>query len=82
MTPEKRIRRILEGFINDPPDTDYQQGFLAAVIVIGHEIMGISMREKLMQDADALVKSSAPDILEAFAKAKHTFTVIDGGKSQ
>jgi len=41
MTQEHIVRRMIEGFLSDPPDTDYQWGFLAATIVIAHEIMGI-----------------------------------------
>lgn len=80
MTQEQRIRRMLEGFVNDPPDTDYQQGFLAAVIVIGHEIMGIGFDEPVMADANALVAGSAPNIREVCEETKRTFSVIDGGK--
>lgn len=30
----------IDGFINDPPDSDFQAGFLGAVVVIYREVLG------------------------------------------
>lgn len=37
----KYLIRAIEGFINDPPDSDYQCGFIDAICVIYREALGI-----------------------------------------
>lgn len=37
----KYLDRSINGFINDPPDSVYQKGFLAAVLIIWGEALGI-----------------------------------------
>lgn len=34
------IARALGGFLNDPPDSDFQRGFLSALLVIYREGLG------------------------------------------
>jgi hypothetical protein len=40
-----KVRRYIEeslrGFVNDPPDNDFQRGFLEALIVIMQEAVGV-----------------------------------------
>jgi disulfide oxidoreductase YuzD len=81
MTQEQIMRRMLEGFVNDPPDSDYQQGFLAASLVIANEIMGIEWDDPLILAANDLIGAGHPDVKEIVKKARSSLTVIDGGKS-
>lgn len=34
------IDAVIDGFFRDPPDSDYQRGFLAALVVIRREATG------------------------------------------
>jgi hypothetical protein len=33
---------LLVGFINDPPDNEFQRGVLVGVLIIGKEVLGIN----------------------------------------
>lgn len=33
------LDQSINGFMNDPPDTDYQRGFLAAVLIVWKEAL-------------------------------------------
>jgi hypothetical protein len=35
------VTKALEGFIIDPPDSDYQRGYLEALCVLGEECLSI-----------------------------------------
>lgn len=50
-----QIRVILQSFVGDPPDTDFQQGYLAAALVIANEVVGIPNTDPLWQQADNLL---------------------------
>lgn len=52
----EQVRAILYSFIGDPPDTDFQSGYLAAVLVIANEVVGIKCSDPLYREADALLK--------------------------
>ena len=41
MDAQEYVRNCLQGFIHDPPDTEFQQGFRAAFLVIAEEAFGI-----------------------------------------
>jgi hypothetical protein len=78
------VRRILAGFVSDPPDSDFQQGYLAAVLTIANEVLGIHATDPLWAQADALLGGANPAyvaaIREQAEKKRAPFTVIDGGK--
>lgn len=38
---EAYLREAMEGFITDPPDDDYQQGYLGALTAIYEEALGM-----------------------------------------
>lgn len=82
MTQEQRMRRMIQGFLDDPPDTPSQQGFLAAALMIATEIMGIEWNDPLILSADELVKGKLPDVEGEITKAKAKLTVIDGGRTE
>lgn len=74
------MRRVLEGFVNDPPDTEYQEGFLAAVAVIAVDVMGMEWDDPLLQKVDRLVDDATPQAHATIAKLRPALTVISGGK--
>jgi hypothetical protein len=41
ITVEEYVKGSVEAFLNDPPDTDYQRGFLAAMLVLAKEALGL-----------------------------------------
>ena len=47
-------------FLVDPPDTDYQCGFLAALVLLAKEILGLSMTDPPFAAAEALLRSYEP----------------------
>jgi hypothetical protein len=67
------IRQMLEGFVKDPPDNDFQAGFLAATITIANEIMGIAHDDPLILAAEGK--------LDELSRMKR-FTIIEGGRPQ
>lgn len=77
MTQEQIIRGMLAGFAADPPDSEHQQGFLAAVVVIANEVMGFDWNDPSIVAAEtACVTPSQP----VPAQAKRAFHIIPGGK--
>ena len=75
MTQEQTMRRMLQGFVDDPPDSEYQHGFLAALLMFGNEVMGIEWNDPLLLKAN-----ETPAAQAAIAKARPALTIIDGGK--
>lgn len=80
MTQEQRMRRMLQGFVDDPPDSEYQHGFLAALLMFGNEVMGIEWNDPLLLQANTILDGETPAAQAAIAKARPTLTVIDGGQ--
>ena len=37
---EKYIKSAVQGFVSDPPDSDFQSGYLAALLVVAQEALG------------------------------------------
>jgi len=80
MTQEQLMRKMLESFVSDPPDSDYQKGFLAAGLVIANEIMGFEWNDPLLLKCNDLGNPDSPDMKETITKARAALTIIDGGK--
>lgn len=49
------IERALSGYLGDPADSQYQQGFLAALLVIYREGLGKGMGDDRLSLLDAQV---------------------------
>lgn len=77
MTQEKIIRGMLAGFAADPPDSECQQGFLDAVVMIAHEVMGFDWN-----DPDIVAAETACEAPErpVPVQAKRALHIIPGGK--
>lgn len=75
INPETYMREALDGFANDPPDTDFQEGFLAALMVFANEAMGFAWNDPSLAKCENL----STKVLEAVKRKR--FDVIDGDKS-
>ena len=51
------IERAFAGFLNDPPDSDYQRGFLAALLVLYREGLGKGEGDARLALLDAMVSA-------------------------
>jgi hypothetical protein len=65
------MREALKLFEGDPPDSDFQRGYMEALKVFANEAMGFAWDDPLLWGASA----PAPE-----ARRKPTLAVIDGGK--
>lgn len=77
---ETYMRNALEAFVNDPPDNDFQDGYLEALIIFATDGLGIPSRDELILRA----MNCTPNAI-AFGDVGHPFVrrrfqVIDGGK--
>ncbi len=81
MANEAPIRTLLRGFIDDPPDSDYQSGFLGAVIIIANEIMGIDVNDPLLVEANSIL-SANEQVQNEGASRRLKFVLLDGGKDK
>lgn len=71
---EIMMRQALELFAKDPPDTDFQEGYLCALMVFANEAMGFAWNDPSLAQCENLsTKASA-------AFKRKSFDVIDGGK--
>jgi hypothetical protein len=50
----ERIINMLLMFIIAPPDNEYQEGFLGAVLTIGNEILGIPSDNPIWEQASEI----------------------------
>jgi hypothetical protein len=80
MTQEQTMRRLLQGFVDDPPDSEYQEGFLAALAMFANEVMGFEWNDPLLVKAMAAFDGSTPTAHATVAKARPALTIINGGK--
>lgn len=53
-----QIKVILQSFVGDPPDNDFQAGYLSAVLVIANEVAGIPRTDPLWRQADDLLSNN------------------------
>lgn len=58
MSVEKYVERCVQGMVSDPPDTDYQLGFLGAMLVLAEEALGLSLELPPFVEAHDLWKNS------------------------
>lgn len=72
VTPEQYMREALHLFIADPPDSDFQRGYLAGLKVFANEAMGFAWDDPLLIET---VNVAVP------AAMKPKFTVIQGDKA-
>lgn len=49
------ILAAIDGFLNDPPDSEFQRGFLAALLVTYREGIGRGASDARLMAADRLV---------------------------
>ena len=61
-TVEEYVLSSVETFLNDPPDTDYQRGFLAAMLVLAEEALGLRTDLHPFEKAKELV--SKEDVVD------------------
>ena len=40
---DEYVRSAVQGFVGDPPDSNYQSGYLAALLVVAQEALGASI---------------------------------------
>lgn len=80
MTQEQIIRSMMQGFIDDPPNSEFQRGFLAAVCLIANEVMGFEDNEPLLLKANGQYYASIQDAHATAAKLSH-LKLINGGKN-
>ena len=57
---EEYVRSTVQGFVGDPPDSDYQSGFLAALLVIAQEALGHRLDMSPYAEADPQHKLLRP----------------------
>lgn len=74
MTPDEYMRQALRLFIIDPPDTDFQQGYLEGLKVFANEALGFKWD-------DPLVWGEGGQRIETKAIERPKFKIIDGGRA-
>lgn len=74
MTPKDYMRQALELFILDPPDTDFQRGYLEGMKVFANEAMGFKWD-------DPLLWGEGGQPIETKSMPRPQLTVIEGGLS-
>lgn len=48
------IRKEAEMSLGSPPDTDFQRGYLAALLVLAQDVLGLDMNKSPFVEAEAL----------------------------
>ena len=51
---EEFVRTAIQGFVNDPPDSDFQCGYLGAMLVFAKEAIGVPMEMSPYAEAQKL----------------------------
>lgn len=69
------MRSLLRGFIDDPPDNEFQRGYLEALIVFAHDGLGMRLEDSVWRQASDLAYAETTG-----AEKRPKFTLIDGGK--
>ncbi|AOG03091.1 hypothetical protein [Bosea sp. RAC05] len=52
---EPFVMKAIEGFLNDPPDSDYQRGYLAGLVNVYREGLGRGVSDARLEAADRLL---------------------------
>lgn len=50
------LKDAMMGFLNDPPDSDYQRGFLGALLVVYQEGLGKGEGDDRLKLLDAMLR--------------------------
>ncbi len=74
---EAMMRQALDLFAIDPPDSDFQKGYLCALMIFAKEALGFASNDPALAQCENLFSNRHAD---AFAPKR--FGVIDGGKSE
>lgn len=72
---ETYMRQALDLFAKDPPDTPFQEGYLAALIVFANEAMGFAWNDPSIAQCENLSTKVTAAVI------RKRFDVLDGGKS-
>jgi hypothetical protein len=59
-TERDKVLAMLRGAIDHPPDTEYQIGFLGAVLVIANEVLGVPSNDPVYEQAFRLWMRARP----------------------
>lgn len=68
------MHSLLRGFVDDPPDNDFQRGYLEGLVVFAHEGLGMGLEDIAFERASGIVYA------EIVNDKRPRFTLIDGGK--
>jgi hypothetical protein len=55
---EEYARSSVEAFLGDPPDTDFQRGYLASLLIVAEEALGLRMDVAPFSQAQKLCLST------------------------
>lgn len=56
--PKEVAMKILDSFIGDPPDTDFQRGYLSAILVFANEVLCVPNDDPTWKAADGLLSAA------------------------
>lgn len=59
--PKDVAMKILDSFINDPPDTEFQRGYLSGILVFANEVLCVPNDDATWIAADALLGTDQAD---------------------
>lgn len=81
MTQEQIVRGMLQAFAEDRPDGDFQEGFLAALIVVATEVLGFDIEDIDVICANSAANCTLNELCQTKKKARLVeLKVIDGSK--
>lgn len=56
---EPYIMKAIEGFLNDPPDSEFQEGYLSALISVYREAIGRGESDARIEAAERLIRPAS-----------------------
>lgn len=59
--PKEEALKILMGFVNDPPDSEFQWGYLGAMLTFSNEVLCIPNDDPTWKAADAVMEGKLPE---------------------
>lgn len=71
------MRSLLRGFIDNPPDNEFQRGYLEGLVVFAHDGLGMRLEDSVWRQASEI---AYPEVNVIGAEKRPRFTIIDGGK--
>ena len=57
MTTEEYVTNSVQTFLGDPPDNEYQRGFLGALLIVAEEALGLQMNIPPFAEAQKLTRN-------------------------